>query len=421
MMIDRRLSWSKRGKRYAKMEVEIRAAEDFLSSFKTSANSAINLKLVTTENDIFDKGKEFHPEFTHQLFGDNETIFGYSGLQVQLYYHSGSLLTYLGMTYDSDVNGKLEGIEAEPVLSTIAEQLPPGFCTNLDDFIAKLPSEGKFRPMGELLYSYRHNEKDYEVYYADIKVPKFKEYHSRLQTFLLWYIDAASFIETDDERWNFYLLFEKKKVSGETEYSIVGYMTVYHYYAYPDKLRPRISQMLVLPPFQKQGHGAKLLNTVEEHYIKDPRVLDITVEDPSDYFIRLRDYVDALACSKLQCFSPDLLKKGFTADLASEAQKARKMNKLQCRRVYEILRLKATDRSNAEEYQNYRLDVKRRLNAPYQKEKADADKLKKVLSAEEMSATLLLPSPSEQRKHLEQLYEELEECYLRTIERIAAS
>ena len=28
------------------------------------------LFLVRTENDIFDKGKEFHPEFTHQLFGD---------------------------------------------------------------------------------------------------------------------------------------------------------------------------------------------------------------------------------------------------------------------------------------------------------------------------------------------------------------
>ena len=34
--------------------------------------------------------------------------------------------------------------------------------------------------------------------------------------------------------------------------------------------------------------------------------------------------------------------------------------------MYEILRLKATDRSNAEQYRDYRLMVKNRLNAPQQ-------------------------------------------------------
>ena len=37
----------------------------------------------------------------------------------------------------------------------------------------------------------------------------------------------------------------------------------------------------------------------------------------------------------------------------------------QSRRVYEILRLRATDRSNPEEYKSYRLTVKNRLNGPY--------------------------------------------------------
>ena len=41
-------------------------------------------------------------------------------------------------------------------------------------------------------------------------------------------------------------------------------------------------------------------------------------------------------------------------------------NQKQARRVYEILRLKATDRSNAEEYKAYRLSVKNRMNGPYQ-------------------------------------------------------
>ena len=38
----------------------------------------------------------------------------------------------------------------------------------------------------------------------------------------------------------------------------------------------------------------------------------------------------------------------------------------QTRRVYEILRLKATNCSDAKEYANYRVDIKRRLNLPFQ-------------------------------------------------------
>ena len=41
-------------------------------------------------------------------------------------------------------------------------------------------------------------------------------------------------------------------------------------------MRPRISQMLVLPPFQRQGLGAKLLHAVSKHYWSIPKVVDIT-------------------------------------------------------------------------------------------------------------------------------------------------
>lgn len=36
--------------------------------------------------------------------------------------------------------------------------------TNLDEFIAKLPEEAKFMPMGELLHSYKCNDTEYEIY-----------------------------------------------------------------------------------------------------------------------------------------------------------------------------------------------------------------------------------------------------------------
>lgn len=39
----------------------------------------------------------------------------------------------------------------------------------------------------------------------------------------------------------------------------VGFCTLYTFYAYPDKRRFRLSQILVLPPFQRHGIGAALL------------------------------------------------------------------------------------------------------------------------------------------------------------------
>ena len=65
-------------------------------------------------------------------------------------------------------------------------------------------------------------------------------------------------------------------VNGTARYAFVGYTTVYEYYAYPQNKRPRISQILVLPPFQRMGIGAEMLQAVYKHYQCDNLVLDIT-------------------------------------------------------------------------------------------------------------------------------------------------
>ena len=81
----------------------------------------------------------------------------------------------------------------------------------------------------------------------------------------MFYIDAASFIDIDDDNWRMFLMFEKTGSAGAESYAVVGYITVYQYYAYgrdQNMMRPRISQMLVLPPYQRQGLGSKLLETV---------------------------------------------------------------------------------------------------------------------------------------------------------------
>ena len=99
----------------------------------------------------------------------------------------------------------------------------------------------------------------------------------------------------------------------------------------------------------------------------------ISVEDPSDDFIRLRDFVDVQNSLKLlDCFSSlDKLRNGFNDSMVKEANEKLKLCKRQARRVYEIVRLHWTKKSgplndDSAEYKAYRVDIKKRLNIPFQ-------------------------------------------------------
>ncbi|KAL3210655.1 hypothetical protein MRX96_036939 [Rhipicephalus microplus] len=381
-------------------------SKEALEAYVVSANDVVHFKLVMTTDDIEDDDIAFQPEMSHQIFGEGESIFGYRDLHVKLYYGSCSLTPYLGMSYTEKIDlKKSDGLKADDVLKTVLEKLPSGVHTNIDEFVSILPKETAFRPFGELLYSFKIGRgglsRTFELYSASVMTPGFLDYHARMQSFILWFIDAASYIDSDDEKWEYFVLHEKKVVDGVTCYPFAGYATVYRYYAYPAHIRPRISQMLVLPPFQKMGLGTELLQGIYNFYSDRHRrcVLDITVEDPSEVFTRLRDFK---ICGK-------------------KPKEKLKINKKQARRVYEILRLRATNTANASQYKAYRLEVKNRLNAPYQKQKTDIEKMQRTMSPEEFRATLQCLNAENRIEQLESQYRDLEMEYRRTIERLAVA
>uniref|UniRef100_A0A8C9QNU4 Histone acetyltransferase type B catalytic subunit n=1 Tax=Scleropages formosus TaxID=113540 RepID=A0A8C9QNU4_SCLFO len=401
------------------------AMEKKLAEYKCDTNEAICLKLVRFPEDVGDESTTFHPEYSHQLYGDDEVAFGYKGLQIQLYYTAGNLNTLFKIKYTAKVSEKFDCVEPDDVECKIRENIPPGFCSNTDDFITLLEKEANFKPFGSLLHTYSVHSGDegeditYQIYKADMTCPGFQEYHKRLQTFLIWFIETASFIDVDDDRWDFFLIFEKYNKDGETLFATVGYMTVYNYYVYPDKTRPRVSQMLVLPPFQGEGHGAQLLEAVHRFYCTFPLVQDITAEDPSENYVKLRDFVLVKLCQSLPSFSPDQLCEGFSEAMATEAREKLKINKKHARRVYEILRLRATDMSDEEKARSYRLEVKRRLFGPYKKNQREMTKMMRCLRPEELASHISQMDTKLQHEELEKSYQELLGEYRRVIERLA--
>lgn len=144
-----------------------------------------------------------------------------------------------------------------------------------------------------------------------------------------------------------------KNENGIVCYTPVGYATVYEYFAYPDKIRPRISQMLILPPFQRKGLCAKLLNSIYKHYCTNSNVINITgnlylfcmfinyqivlyifncvlllVESPNDEFQLVRDFVDVINFRSLKTFDKEKLKTYHYQEMIEEFKTLFKVNQV---------------------------------------------------------------------------------------------
>lgn len=119
---------------------------------------------------------------------------------------------------------------------------------------------------------------------------------------------------------------KEKQADASINYSFMGYVTFYPFFYFPDKRRMRISQFLILPPYQRQGHGSKFLalkykrtgklyrflfnqflSRSEIHdfggFLLRQCTLLIAVEDPNDSFTDMRDLVDVKNVLETSVFS----------------------------------------------------------------------------------------------------------------------
>jgi len=315
----------------------------------------------------------FKPLMSHQVFGETEKVFGYIKPVVKLYYCSSTLETYISFRFEEKIDPEeFEGVEGDKVVRDLVKNaIRQPYTENIDKFSIKIQEQAKFRPLGEHMYTYRRTcqftdqVSTFEVYKTNVNTPGFLEYHKKMQSFILWFIDAASFIDTDDTKWNFFTLYQKEEICGEKVYHFIGYSTCYLFYAYPDKIRPRISQVLVLPVYQRQGHCSEIIKAIYKEYVSQKNVLDMTAEDPSENFQRVRDFIDAVNCLKLPEFQSQFMHTRNNRDKYRAALEHYKINRRQARRICEILRLYNTDENSEKELSKYYTLIRTRIASPF--------------------------------------------------------
>ncbi|KZF21638.1 histone acetyltransferase type B [Xylona heveae TC161] len=313
-----------------------------LIQYLSDSNKAFQISLVQPGTDTPNEIATFHPEFTYPIFGEEEKIFGYQGLSIHFRLAAHNLRPNLEISYDKKFKpiGDAKAIDLNDALK---EHVAPVAFEKTSDFNALLQSDETakdFKPPGKLMHTYTRNGRTFEVWTGGLGDPALRTIISQVQTVVPLFIEGGSYIDMEDpewslKRWNVYLVYEKLSTPPTptaSRYSFIGYSTSYRCYIYtgpndlpkpttsrsksrPQRLQPRaksdftlptsdpfdpdtlpcrerISQFLILPPYHGEGHGSELYNAIYDHFLSDPLVKEITVEDPNESFDDMRDFCD---------------------------------------------------------------------------------------------------------------------------------
>ena len=310
------------------------------------------------------------PEFVHQIFEPDGSIASPAGsgdVDLVISYNQPNLEFTIVNAAANDYS-----TEANAAFSHLCSMMPEAM-----DRDAPCSDATFTQITGEPLASmnYVRNGKSYDVFASSLgsEAPAArKRFHERLQTLFRFAIETSSAIDGSDERWRVLTIYER---DAPGEHRLVGACTLFLFQRWlagsgPVKLL-RICQVTTLPPFRKQGHGAKMLQAVYE-YAKSVDALEVTVEDPNETFRLVRDKVDLQNGRKYIELHPH---KEEPSALITE-RKALKLTEEQMARVSEmrtLQTLRASGKTSADdsEMKSFRLLVKKRLSRKH-KEELDA-------------------------------------------------
>ena len=87
-----------------------------------NANEAVTISLIVPDNGTCRNLTSFNPRFTYSIFGDDESIFGYQGLNIHLRYNACDMRPGIQITYDKR-------------FKTIGETAPTDIKAVLEEFL----------------------------------------------------------------------------------------------------------------------------------------------------------------------------------------------------------------------------------------------------------------------------------------------
>ncbi|PHH91409.1 hypothetical protein CDD83_607 [Cordyceps sp. RAO-2017] len=306
------------------------AVTDF-EEWLESANEALAISLESPTASGLKPIATFHPKFTYSIFGEEEKIFGYQGLKISLRFRANDMRPLLHTSFAKKLKPR-PGAEEPTDVSAVLEEgrhLPKvAFVKGSDFENSSKQLVDNWAPPGALHAKIDAADGQYEIWRGSLADPAVQQLNSRVQILVPLFIEGGTYIGqkpdspeldlSEADRWTVFFLYKTQK-SGQdpdkTSYVFVGYATVHRFFYFqrptpppsPGKdwelpqgdldlaelpCRTRLSQFIILPPFQGAGNGARLYKTIFDHYHQHPQTHEFTVEDPNESFDDLRDVCD---------------------------------------------------------------------------------------------------------------------------------
>ncbi|KAI1213428.1 acyl-CoA N-acyltransferase [Annulohypoxylon truncatum] len=293
------------------------------------ANEAITLSLVRPgpAKEIVNV-ESFKPKFTYPIFGEEEQIFGHKGLKVNIRFDARDLRPNISVTSQRKFTS-VGDVEALDVRETMKEYLPGVAFQSKKEFELSVNNlSDTWKPPGSLVKKIDKNGETYEIWHGTLAMPAVHQMMKRIQVAVLFYIEGGSYIteldgpdesETSLARWSVFWVYKVATVMDKAQYTFQGYATTYNFWMYQPPTPPtspsagkengswelskgdsdsemihrmRISQFLILPPFQGKGVGSMLYSTMFDIAMNSSKTIEVTVEDPNEDFDLLRDLCD---------------------------------------------------------------------------------------------------------------------------------
>ncbi|XP_041006246.1 histone acetyltransferase type B catalytic subunit isoform X1 [Juglans microcarpa x Juglans regia] len=271
------------------------------------AKECIKIYLVSRKEEV-DSADSFciDPIDLSSFFDEDGKIYGYQGLKITIWVSCISFHAYADITFQSTADGGKGITDLKAALQRIFAET---IIENKDDFVQTFSTETNLIrsiiSSGEILKYKASNghinnsNSHLEAANSDVEVVRMVvgstaagHLYSCLIPLVLLLVDGSSPIDVIDPRWELYVLIQKKPdQQGEIQCRLLGFTAIYRFFHYPESSRLRLSQILVLPPYQHKGYGRYLLEVLNNVAVSED-VYDLTVEEPLDYFQHVRTCVD---------------------------------------------------------------------------------------------------------------------------------
>ncbi|CAO2824160.1 unnamed protein product [Amaranthus hypochondriacus] len=311
------------------------------------ANECIQIFLVASKDEAeAGAGHLIDPIDVNHFFGEDGKIYGYQSLKIIVWVSSLSFHAYADITYESSSDRGKGITNLKPALQNM-------FAENLvekkDDFLQTFSTEKDYIrsavSKGVVVQKMSTGNSELHVDMSDVQVVRFVMgdmsagyLYSRIVPLVLLLVDGSNPIDVTDSNWEMFVIVQNITDSqGEQISRLLGFTATYRFFHYPDSSRLRLSQILILPPYQHK------------------------VEEPVDSLQRIRYYIDVprlLTCSSVQravetaathLKEANLSKRTQPCQLlpplaaAEEARKSLKINKKHLIKCWEILVYLALD------------------------------------------------------------------------------